>query len=236
MAESGRRGKPDPRSGIDESGAWSPAFPGQRRPFVEGDERAGRPPEHGAYSERTVAPIAERILARLLKLAPTGDEPADVFAFEVLARQCAKLELLYGHLDEIGWVDAQGVARPAVQLLSTAENNVRKMLVELGLSTLSRERISELRASTSALISLEEATAGFAATFQVAFESLATVTRELLEATPEVAALLELRFREVFTPAVVEVVALMPGSSGDEIEGEAVEVDEDGEPEGVDEA
>jgi len=101
---------------------------------------------------------------------------------------------------------------------------------------LSRERIGELRASTSALISMEEASAAFAATFQVAFQSLALVAAELLGATPAMAAAVELRFREVFTPAVVEVVALMPGPGVEEVEGEAVEVDEDGEPEGVDEA
>jgi len=231
----GRKSKPDPRSGVDESGAWSPAFPGQRRPFVEGDERAGAPLQHGAYSERTVAPIAERYLSRLLELAPTGHEGADRIAFEVLARLLARLELVYTHLDEIGWLDEQGVARPAFALIAPAENQVRKLLGELGLTTLSRERIGELRASTSALISLEEAQAGFATQFALAFQSLALVAAELLGATPAVASALELRFREVFTPAVVQAMALGPGQV-EEIEGEAVEVvDADDEP-GVGEA
>jgi hypothetical protein len=223
----------DPRSGIGEGGVWSPAFPGQRRPFVLGDERAGAPVQHGAYHEQTVAPIAARYLERLLALAPTGDEPADVFAFELLARQLAKLELVYDWLDANGWVDEHGKPRPAVQLLATWENTVRKLIVELGLTTLSRERIGELRASTSMLISFEEAQAAFVAMFQVAARSLELATRELQVEGP-VAEALQRRFMEVFGPAAVDSVSLMPAPVGDaEIEGEAVEdADDDASGEG----
>lgn len=39
---------PDPRSGVDEHGVWTPAFEGQREPFQRGHELSTR---HGFYAD-----------------------------------------------------------------------------------------------------------------------------------------------------------------------------------------
>lgn len=78
---------PDPRSGLDERGEWSPAFPGQRSPLEPGHEhRVGEGNtlslQHGAYSvlalERRAAELRPALEADLPPAVREGGFSASI--------------------------------------------------------------------------------------------------------------------------------------------------------------
>lgn len=181
-----QRDVPDPRSGVGEDGEWAPVFEGQREPFRpgmdprreatqfgEGNDAAVK---HGAGSPGQLLPVAERYLARLRVAAPTGDQAPDEFALERLAFLLARIHLAEKYLDENGLLEAEGRPRPIVASLSTWDNSVRKLLAELGLTSVSRAslRLDLLRGD---LVDLAVVHAGFRATMGTAVD----VVRELAE-------------------------------------------------------
>jgi len=96
-------------SGLDGDGTWAPAFPGQRRPFTSGHRLSMT---HGARSERTWRPIADRIEAELLAgpmpgyLRDVGYRPL----VRRLAEAYAKERLLGAWLAETGIQEAMTAA------------------------------------------------------------------------------------------------------------------------------
>jgi hypothetical protein len=93
--------KPDPRSGLDEQGNWTPAFEGQRAPFAPGHDLGGRPPEHGAYAELALSPRAEALAARLRELGAEHLTPADEAGLAVAALSAIQLSCATGALEEV---------------------------------------------------------------------------------------------------------------------------------------
>ena len=95
----GRKGTPQLGSGIDpDTGAWTPAFDGQRPPFAPGNVHAVH---HGASRERFVAPLAAEIEAELLASphAPWLAAPELAEDVAALARAEAVSRLLEAYLD-----------------------------------------------------------------------------------------------------------------------------------------
>lgn len=92
MAES-----PDPRSGVDEHGDWTPAFEGQRPPFQPGHDLSVR---HGAYSTLKLAPRADELATELRQVMPWYG-PADEVAVRLLALTLARIEAATAALDVV---------------------------------------------------------------------------------------------------------------------------------------
>ena len=57
--------RPDPRSGLDEDGVWTPAFEGQRQPLEPGHELTVR---HGAYSQLRLTQRAGEVVDEFREL------------------------------------------------------------------------------------------------------------------------------------------------------------------------
>lgn len=119
---------PDPRSGVDERGEWSPAFEGQRPPFEPGNELAAA---HGAYREQALAPLAREIgdtLRRVLPVTPT-DEPM----LQLLSGVLARIEVAHGWLAERGLFRGDaGELQPVLKQLSTWKNTAARLINLLG--------------------------------------------------------------------------------------------------------
>jgi hypothetical protein len=122
--------------------------------FSEGNDAAVT---HGAESEARVRPRAELYLQRLLVAAPTGGDPADAIALERLARQLARAELIEDWLDENGWIREDGSLQRAASQLATVDNSIRKLLGELGLTSMSRAslRLELLRGDMVAIAEVQ---------------------------------------------------------------------------------
>lgn len=73
-------------SGLDDSGAWSPVFNGQRPPFRPADPRVT---SHGAYSAAVVGPLVDRVMADL------GSDRSDVRSY---VESRIRVELVMAHL------------------------------------------------------------------------------------------------------------------------------------------
>ena len=84
-------------SGLDKSGEWRPAFPGQREPFREGHSLAVK---HGAYATLSLGPRATEIAETLRAVVPGGD-PVDSVAVEAAAMVMARLERAMAALDAV---------------------------------------------------------------------------------------------------------------------------------------
>lgn len=78
----------DPRSGLDEHGEWTPAFPGQRPPFSKGHELTVT---HGAYARIKLAPRAAELAEGFREIAPLATD-ADAPGFAALGLVAAQLE------------------------------------------------------------------------------------------------------------------------------------------------
>lgn len=194
---------------MSERGEWTPEFEGQRPPFEPGNQAARK---HGVYSPGRLREIAAGYLERLRAEAPTGGEPADSMALELLALTWARLELGYAYLDEHGILDDDGEPLRLVRDLVSWENSARKLLVELGMTAASR---AELRLSGD-LIRLAEAQAGFVTSMRAAIDMVAIIAGELLPV--EQRELFVREFRDRYTPAVQEALALSAAPDDDESE------------------
>lgn len=87
---------PDPRSGLDAEGNWTPAFPNQRPPFAPGNALAFREGNdlalrHGAYSPAKLEPRAAELADVIRDLAPAY-EPVDEPMVVAFAMTLAQLE------------------------------------------------------------------------------------------------------------------------------------------------
>lgn len=100
-------------------------------PFQPGHELSLK---HGAWSPRTVRPIAEAVEAELGRVAPwTG---ADAFAGARASYAWAEAQAvqLRADLDEHGYVDEEGQERATVRSLDRIEGRLGRLRDALGLS------------------------------------------------------------------------------------------------------
>jgi hypothetical protein len=119
---------PDPRSGVDEQGEWTPAFPGQRPPF---------PVKHGVFSklrigqraEELAADYRERLDARLGPATCELDEPM----IQLLAVAMAQVEAASTHLLEHGLVTVDGGPSPLLKHIGTMLNTAARIADRLGM-------------------------------------------------------------------------------------------------------
>ena len=119
-------------SGLDENGRWTPAFPGQREPFPEGNEAAVR---HGATSERQIARravVEKRRLLRQIGLRQGDLESVGRALLVNWSRAAAALHLMDDYAQREGWLDADGNPRGFARLYVSVLNSERLALKALG--------------------------------------------------------------------------------------------------------
>jgi hypothetical protein len=150
--------RPDPRSGLDEHGEWSPAFEGQRPPFEPGNELGRRfepghelSTRHGAYSQLKLGPRVDELVELIRPDVPML-RPADELTVRLLAVTLARLERALGALEEAepGSMeklesDARGWVNRAAQLAD-----------KLGLNPTSRARLGVDVATARRTVTLTE--------------------------------------------------------------------------------
>lgn len=130
---------------------WAPAFSGQRPPFQEGNTYGAKPGEmrawkHGAFSDRTIEPVAAVILDSILSSDDVAFLRAPHFAGALRrhVRAAARVELIEAWVDSMSIEEAarsdKGQTSP-LELLrkwqTTADNSAGK----LGLDATSWARI-----------------------------------------------------------------------------------------------
>jgi hypothetical protein len=149
---------PDPKSGVDDHGDWTPAFPGQRPP-MRGEPGNSSAEKHGAYSPRRIRPLAVEWLKRLEESMRAAGVHAslDDVARERLASALARCDLLEQDLDERGYLDGTGELTTAAIYLHKLDRQVMQQLRELGLSLRSRSDIGLNVAGAQELMSRAEA-------------------------------------------------------------------------------
>jgi hypothetical protein len=137
MRAGGKRSRPDPRSGLDEEGRFTPAFPGQRPPFEPGHELSVR---HGFYASPLLRPDDREEVAAIevnaWALLPEGLQ-LDRYrlAVEGLACRIWQARRAYADLAEHGLVrgpDRQPA--PILRYLGTLERTIQRDLEGLGLT------------------------------------------------------------------------------------------------------
>lgn len=99
-------------------------------PFQPGHTAALR---HGADSERTFGPVAERLADELVVTAPWCARPAFAASVRAWARAEAKVELVGQYLDVHGLLDDGGEPRPAASYLLRLEARADNARARLGL-------------------------------------------------------------------------------------------------------
>lgn len=87
---------PDPRSGLDEDGSWTPEFPGQRKPFQPGHSLSTT---HGSYAVIRLKPRAQEITNALREQAPLY-APALEITLQAAGAVAARLERAFGALED----------------------------------------------------------------------------------------------------------------------------------------
>lgn len=140
-------------------------------PFEAGNTVALR---HGAWSPRSVAPIADKLAAQLERVAPWATAAAFHGATASWAWAEAQAVLLRAYVDEHGHLDDDGHPRPAVGLLERVEAKLVKLRDALGLTPAS---LGRLMASA--------ATVANSTGDQGALDALRAEGRRLLAATAE---------------------------------------------------
>lgn len=123
----------DPRSGVDESGEWTPAFPGQRPPFR---------PTHGVFSKMTLEPraaeIASEIRAVLDEELGAATSRLDDTMVGLLATTLAQIEACVADFAQRGLIRPDGSASPLVKHIGTMLNTAGRFAAQLGMSPTSR--------------------------------------------------------------------------------------------------
>jgi len=110
-------------------------------PAEKGNQRARKT---GLRSKKRVGvdKIRAELYAELASASPVKEDgalpPADSHAVELLARELARIREADAYLAEHGVLDADGVPRPAVELLERAGRNAIELLDRLGLNPRSR--------------------------------------------------------------------------------------------------
>ena len=110
--------------------SWPPFEPGNRMTLT-----------HGAYSERSWRPLADRLAAHLVETAPWSGR--DTFAPTVAAwaRTEAQIQRLMDYLDHHGPLDSEGETRPAATHLARLETTAANLRASLGLDPSSLARL-----------------------------------------------------------------------------------------------
>jgi hypothetical protein len=135
-------------SGIDPvSGAWSPAFEGQKPPFEPGNQLAIR---HGAYSTLSLAPRAAELADEIRRVVPVYS-PADEILVRSLALALARVERAQAALDQVDdqvgnelgtYLHEKTLAFEHLRSDMRAWLNlVRKLTSDLGMSPTARARL-----------------------------------------------------------------------------------------------
>src|SRR3989440_13061110 len=83
--------------------------------------------QHGATSPRSVAPLAERMAAELLDVAPWTAQAAFGAQVQAWAWAEAQAALLRAWIDERGGLDGRGKPRPALALLDRVESRAARL-------------------------------------------------------------------------------------------------------------
>lgn len=110
-------------------------------PFPKGHELRL---EHGANSERHIAPVADAIAAELDVIAPWLNRPAFAPGRAAWIRVEAQLALLQKYLDEHGILDDEGKPRPSAEFMLRLETRAEKLRARLGLDPLSMASLIRL--------------------------------------------------------------------------------------------
>jgi hypothetical protein len=108
---------------------------------------------HGAFSEHLVGPIAEDTLAAVEEMCLGLPAEQSSFAAEraVLARKLARLKMVSTHLDENGYFNKRGNARPSVKLELDLLRSVEASLGHLGLTPAAAAKLGVNLARTHSL-------------------------------------------------------------------------------------
>lgn len=119
--------------------SWEPFQPGHTKSLI-----------HGAYSPRTVDPLAEEIAGLILKTGP-GFLASNDFALATwsLARTEARLQVVNEWLDTHGPLDEEGNPRPAAGLVLQFERLAVDMRNRLGLDPTSRAKLEQALAGAA---------------------------------------------------------------------------------------
>jgi hypothetical protein len=119
--------RPDPRSGLDDEGRWTPAFSGQRPPFEL---------KHGAYSDVRLGPRVAELADGLRELVPTYS-PSDEPAVRLLALTLARLERAESALEAASPNDLGRLRQDALGWANAA----RRLLNDLAMTPTARGRL-----------------------------------------------------------------------------------------------
>jgi hypothetical protein len=141
---------PDPRSGVDEQGKWTPVFPEQRSPFEKGHRPSVR---HGAHVKILLPEEREECEAiaqaiREAMLLGLGYSEADEPAVQAAAMCAWRLTRIYSDLDENG-VLRNGDPAPLLRHVDTTERTLQRWCDRLGLHPVSRAELRQRGAVSS---------------------------------------------------------------------------------------
>lgn len=141
------RPKTRARKAAQEAGELTPApaQSWQRPPFEKGNTLSIR---HGAHSERSIAPIAEKWIETALSQCAYLNDPSYAPALTAWARFEAKVDLLHDWIDEYGLIDATGQATPAAKLLPVYEGRASSLRATLGMDPVARAKLQRDAAAT----------------------------------------------------------------------------------------
>lgn len=140
---------PDPRSGLDAEGRFTPVFPGQRAPVKVGNTLAEK---HGAYGSSLALSERAVVLADEVRAVCPAYSPSDEFAVRLCGAHLARFERAMRALDEVDrLLEEKGLA---AYMAGEAErldrlrrdarswaNAATKLLEALGCTTAARARL-----------------------------------------------------------------------------------------------
>jgi len=130
----GEQVQPDPRSGLDERGEWTPAFEGQRPPFEPGHELSVR---HGAYSELRLGKRVDELVPDLREQV-VGYRSSDEVMVRLLAVSLARAE---AHAAALEAASEPSVLKELDVQLHRWVNRAAALCVQLGMSSMARGRL-----------------------------------------------------------------------------------------------
>lgn len=162
--------QPDPGRGPARGYSWAPFEPGHTITL-----------RHGAWSSRSVSPVAAQLEQGLHETAPWTAGAAFTATRSSWAWTEAQCVLLRAYLDEHGILDAEThEPRPASALLDRLENRAAKLRAELGLTPLA---LTKLLAGLST-VNPRAAEGGLDALIAAGAQIRARADRALADTTP----------------------------------------------------
>lgn len=140
--------RPDPRSGVDEHGDWTPVFEGQRPPFQPGHELSLR---HGAYSQLKLGTRVGELVELIRPDVPML-RPADELSVRLLAVTLARLERALAALETLESDEGSRLEADARGWL----NRATQLADKLGLNPTARARLGVDVAQARRAVTLTE--------------------------------------------------------------------------------